>query len=90
MSNKKPKAAWADEPTPLTDEKEDSIWDSDAGIAYYMVESGVTKDLERRLRHAARLLGAIRVDCKLDGPDGTLDPDLLEQQLGDLEEVLQC
>ena len=45
-------------------------------------------DLERRLRHARRLLETIRIDCMLDGPDGTLDPELLEQQLTELESVL--
>ena len=94
MSNKKPKAAWADEPTPLCEKERWQPDDDKARSAkdgcIEVVDFDVARDLERRLRHAARLLGTIRVDCMLDGPDGTLDPDLLEQRLGDLGEVLQC
>ena len=99
MSDKE-KPAWDDEPTPQTDAQAlDRMYFSDQGSLltattsekseygdYVPVE--LARDLERRLRHAGRLLGTIRIDCMLDGVDGILDPGLLEQQLGELEEVL--
>lgn len=83
MKNEKP---WAGEPTPLCDQAEVLSWDADDTLVI-STDRGAARDLERRLRHAARLLGTIRVDCMLDGSDGTLDPELLEQRLGELEEV---
>ena len=84
MNDKKPKAAWAEEPTPLT-EAEIEKHDGEDSFQHYI---DFARDLERRLRHAAKKLGAIRIDCMLDGTDGELDPELLEQMLGELEEVL--
>ena len=81
-NDKKP---WADEPTPLCAPYY-GHWATtctDRGTIF-----DVASDLERRLRHAGRLLGTIRIDCMLDGPDKTLDLELLEQRLGELEEVL--
>lgn len=88
------KYPWSDEPTPQTDalharmeaENERTEGRLDPKHDYYDWLNH-SRDLERRLRHAARLLGTIRVDCMLDGSDGTLDPELLEQRLGELEEV---
>jgi hypothetical protein len=91
VSDKKPKAAWDDEPTPRIDlelRANGSYVQGSPGKLEKFMPPEVPRDLERKLRHAARLLGTIRIDCVLDGPDGTLDPDLLEQRLGDLEEVL--
>ena len=84
MSDKAPKPPWADEPAPLT-ETEIERHDGEDSFQHYI---DFARDLERRLRHASRLLATIRVDCMLDGPDGTLDPELLEQQLTELESVL--
>ena len=84
MSKPKP---WDDEPTPLCDESIFVIRDEN-GDDNNCIGVGFACDLERRLRHAGRLLGTIRIDCMLDGPDETLDPELLEQRLGELEEVL--
>ncbi|GEM_PF-2385998 len=91
MSDKKPKAAWDDEPTPRIDlelRANGSYVQGSPGKLEKFMPPEVPRDLERRLRHAARLLGTIRIDCMLDEVDGILDPGLLEQQLGELEEVL--
>ena len=83
---KNPKPPWADEPTPLVDGELNTI---DPAKEDLVVDPDFARDLERRLRYAARKLGTIRVDCIVDGTDGELDPELLEQMLGELEEVLQ-
>ena len=90
---KNQKPPWADEPTPLCDEQEYETWsEGNQGMgddyAEHVVHADIARDLEQRLRHAAKKLGAIRIDCMLDGSDGELDPELLEQMLGELEEVL--
>lgn len=96
------KYPWSDEPTPLCEKASmDGCYWTDQGSRIELVPSDykrasngevvfidVAQDLERRLRYASRLLGTIRIDCMLDGPDGTLDPELLEQRLGELEETL--
>lgn len=84
MNDKAPKPPWAEEPSPLCDSKQE-----DPAIAAGFNDwPSFARDLERRLRHAHRLLETIRIDCMLDGPDGTLDPELLEQQLTELESTL--
>ena len=87
MSNKKPKPPWADEPTPLCDKEE--VHYSDIGLtsALEFVDAYVARDLEQRLRHAARLLGTIRVDCMLD-TGHPIDNEWLEQQLSEIERTL--
>ena len=80
-------AVQADEPVPLCDENIFVIRD-EQGDDNNCIGVGFACDLERRLRHASRLLATIRVDRMLDGPDGTLDPELLEQQLTELESTL--
>jgi hypothetical protein len=80
MNNEKP---WADEPTPLCDEKTDyNILPTPPDFA---------RDLERRLRHALKLVNSLRIDAQYDtdpGNEHPLDPELLEQRLSDIEEVL--
>lgn len=86
-----PKKPWDQEPTPLCDEAAYDVGDYGRKMCVDgdYVDSDFARRMERRLRHAARLLGTIRIDCMLDGPDGTLDPELLEQRLAELEETLQ-
>ena len=80
MNDKKPKAAWADEPTPLCDEKTDyNILPTPPDFA---------RDLERRLRHAWKLVNSLRIDATHCGGMRELDPELVDQRLADIEEVL--
>lgn len=54
-----------------------------------MVDFDVARDLERRLRYALKLVNSLRIDMETDdGPGGFLDPELLDQQLSDIEEIL--
>ena len=100
---KKPRPEWAQEPTPLCNaEERDGFYFSDQGNKftlkpweYERTEDGevvpavFARDLERRLRHAWKLVNSLRIDCMPDERDGGLDPELLEERLSDIEEVLQ-
>lgn len=49
----------------------------------------VAEDLERRLRHARKLVNSLRIDAMhVDGKREQLDPELVEQRLSNIEEVL--
>ena len=88
MSDKKP---WADEPTPLCAPYY-GHWATictDAGTIF-----DVARDLEQRLRHAWKLVNSLRIDAMHSDLDrgravGSVDPELLEQRLADIEEALQ-
>ena len=90
--NKKPKAAWADEPTPLCDEDKRQLWDCCDGEYRYFIPEGLAGDLERRLQYARRLVNLLRIDVLHNtDADNTLcwlDPDELEQRLSYIEEAL--
>lgn len=74
MSDKK--KPWADEPTPLCDEKTDhNILPTPPDFA---------RDLERRLRHSLKLVNSLRIDAEC----GDFDLVDLEQRLSAIEEVL--
>ena len=80
---KERKPAWADEPTPLTDEHDDMR---------YRLMTAHARKLERRLRHAWKLVNSLRIDAMHahdPAPEWQLDPELLEQRLADVEETLQ-
>ena len=50
------------------------------------------RDLERRLRQALKLVNSLRIDAMHacdPAPEWRLDPELLEQRLSDIEEILQ-
>ena len=83
-----PKKPWDQEPTPLCDEMDEvrTISEPHIHAAELLLKA---RDLERRLRYAWKLVNSLRIDAMLDGPDGTLDPELLEQRLSELEGVLQ-
>ena len=81
MDEKKP---WADEPTP----KCEALVRRCASSMFWRAEA---RDLERRLRHAWKLVNSLRIDAMHahdPAPEWQLDPELLEQMLGELEEVL--
>lgn len=89
--NDKSKAAWADEPVPLCDE---NCWvlEDDQHPTEYYVRVDFARDLERRLRHAWKLVNSLRIDAMHahdPAPEWQLDPELLEQRLADVEETLQ-
>ena len=82
MDEKKP---WADEPTP----KCEALVRRCASSMFWRAEA---RDLERRLRHAWKLVNSLRIDAQYDtdpGNEHPLDPELLEQRLSDIEEILQ-
>ena len=98
MNGKKP---WDDEPTPLTDgDALDRMYFSDQGSLltattsekseygdYVPVE--LARKLERKLRHALKLVNSLRIDVMhVDGKREQLDPELVEQRLSAVEEVL--
>jgi hypothetical protein len=100
------KKPWADEPTPLCDEAKvyADCDDSCLDIYYHnmadrsdydggCVRADVAENLERRLRHAWKLVNSLRIDAIHQGdPEtdkGWMTPEELEQRLGDIEEVLQ-
>jgi hypothetical protein len=80
MNNEKP---WADEPTPLCDEKRRTEIDR-CGEEFDVVDTAFARDLERRLRHANALIGKLRADTDC----GDFDKDDLEQRLANIEETL--
>ena len=99
--NKKPKAAWDDEPTPQTDAQAlDRMYFSDQGSLltattskkseygdYVPVE--LARKLEQKLRHALKLVNSLRINVMhVDGKREQLDPELVEQRLSAVEEVL--
>lgn len=93
MSDKKPKAAWDDEPTPLCEKERWQPDDDKARSAkdgcIEVVDFDVARDLERRLRHALKLANSLRIDVMhVDGKREQLDPELVEQRLSAVEEVL--
>ena len=80
MSTQAPKPPWADEPSPLCDAKQE-----DPAIAAGFNDwPSFARDLERRLRHARRLVGKLRADSEC----GDFDEDDLEQRLARIEETL--
>ena len=81
------KKAWADEPTPLTT-AEIEKHDGEDSFQHYI---DFAAELEKRLRHAWKLVNSLRIDCMhgAHGDDWQLDPELLEQQLANIEETLQ-
>ena len=85
-SNEKP---WADEPTPLCGEKRRTEIDR-CGEEFDVVDTAFARDLERRLRHAWKMVNSLRIDATHCGGMRELDPELVDQRLADIEEVLQC
>ena len=98
---RKPKAVWDDEPTPQTDAQAlDRMYFSDQGSLltattsekseygdYVPVE--LARKLEQKLRHALRLVNSLRIGVMyVDGKREQLDPELIEQRLSAVEEVL--
>lgn len=84
------KKDWADEPTPLCAPYY-GHWATtctDRGTIF-----DVASDLERRLRHAWKLVSSLRIDAMHDDREESnrsyMDIDELEQRLGDIEGVLQ-
>ena len=80
MNDKKP---WADKPTPLCDQAGVLSWDADDTLVN-STDQNVARDLERRLRHALKLVGKLRADSDC----GDFDEDDLEQRLTQIEETL--
>ena len=89
--NKKPKAAWDDEPTPLCEKERWQPDDDKARSAkdgcIEVVDFDVARDLERRLRRALKLANSLRLDA-LRTDDWTMNAADVEQQLRAIEEVL--
>ena len=81
-NDKKP---WADEPTPLCAPYY-GHWATtctDRGTIF-----DVASDLERRLRHAWKLVNSLRTDA-MSVPNHPMDSDILEHQLSGIKETLQ-
>ena len=85
---KRPKPAWADEPTPICAKEEVHYSDVCLSSAIDFVDAYVARDLERRLRHALKLVNSLRIDV-MSNQGGLCDPEPIEQQLSAIEEVLQ-
>ena len=89
MNDKKP---WADEPTPQTDRNlraNGEYVQGAPGKLEKFMPPDFARDLERRLRHALKLVNSLRIDVMHDtefSDIGTMD---LDGRLGDIEEVLQ-
>ena len=77
MNDKKP---WADEPSPLCDKNAFGMLVPRPDYVYV----DFARDLERRLRHALKLVGKLRADSKC----GDFDMDDLEQRLTRIEKTL--
>ena len=75
------KSPWSDEPTPLT-AAEIEKHDGEDSFQHYI---DFARDLERRLRHAWKLVNSLRIDAM----NGELDCECTEQRLSDIEETLQ-
>ena len=92
------KKDWADEPTPMVDRTEEHVanlhneWACKGKnpVSEFAVRSDEVRDLERRLRHAWKLVNSLRIDATHCGGMRELDPELVDQRLADIEEVLQC
>ena len=96
MSDKKP---WAQEPTPICDKNaRDGCYWTDQGSRiellpgdYKRAANGevvlfdVAQDLERRLRHALKLVNSLRIDVMHDDEANYI----LDERLSAIEEVLQ-
>ena len=80
MSDEKP---WASEPTPLCDEDVHADV-AQGGLVVETVPIETARDLERRLRHALKLVEKLRADSEC----GDFDEDDLEQRLTRIEETL--
>lgn len=77
------KNPWDEEPTPLCHKAK--LSDDETSV----VPAEFAEDLERRLRHAWKLVNSLRIDMETDdGPGSFLDPELLDQQLSGIEEIL--
>ena len=89
--NKKPRAAWDNEPTPLCEKERWQPDDDKARSAkdgcIEVVDFDVARDLERRLRRALKLANSLRLDALLTD-DWTMNAADVEQQLRAIEEVL--
>ena len=87
---KKPKPAWADEPTPLCGRAFEG--DHSVGLlpecADRTEEHEFARDLERRLRHAWKLVNSLRIDAMHDDEVNDIDTASLDDRLSDIEEVL--
>lgn len=81
MNKKEP---WDDESTPLCDASTFNIRDEN-GDDNTCIGVGFACDLERRLRHAWKLVNSLRIDAMND----ELDCECTEQRLSDIEETLQ-
>ena len=78
------KNPWDDEPTPLCDEMDEVRTISEPHV--HAVELLLkARDLERRLRHACKLVNSLRIDAL----NGELDCEHIKQQLTNIEEVPQ-
>ena len=75
------KFPWSDEPTPLCNDETTAGKYLADGPA---VDAEFARDLERRLRHALKLVGKLRADSEC----GDFDGDDLEQRLARIEETL--
>ena len=80
---KNQRPAWADEPAPLCDDELLSLYD-ETETRRIAVDADFACDLERRLRHALKLVGKLRADSEC----GDFDEDDLEQRLTRIEETL--
>ena len=73
------KNPWDEEPTPLCHKAK--LSDDETSV----VPAEFAEDLERRLRHAWKLVNSLRIDAMND----ELDCECTEQRLSDIEETLQ-
>ena len=84
MNDKTPKPPWAEESSPLCDRIPERYADEEFGESAYHDAMRAARDLERRLRHALKLVGKLRADSEC----GDFDEDDLEQRLARIEETL--
>ena len=82
------KSPWSDEPTPLCDNA--ALSDDETSV----VPAEFAEDLERRLRHAWKLVNSLRIDAmNAQDMDETAEYELglaeIESRLSDIEETLQ-
>ena len=85
---------WDDEPTPLCEKAAYDMGDygREPRTDGDHVEFDFAADLERRLRHAWKLVNSLRIDAMHDEREESnrsyMDIDEMEQRLADIEEVL--
>ena len=84
------KSPWSDEPTPLCDKMQENP----ALKAGFNDWPAFAEDLERRLRHAWKLVNSLRIDAMNARDMGetaeyALEFDEIESRLSDIEETLQ-